>query len=62
MIPGGNLGSHYAEHSMMGLSPGWTVVDDGTYINFAFSGTTYFRIRKSDNQFETKGGVTDSAF
>ena len=30
-------------------------VDDGTYVKFSVGGTTLFRVRKSDGQFQVAG-------
>ena len=58
MIPGGDLGSHIAEHAKMGLnSP--TFIDDGTYITCSFGGVALWRVRKADRLFEVPNAFGD---
>ena len=56
MIEGGSLGTHVKEHSKLGISGSFQIVDDGTYYLFKVGGATIFQIRKSDGQFMIAGG------
>lgn len=59
MIPGGSVGAHKVEHAKMGITLGgsFSVTDDGTFVIFAFGGTNYFKIRKSNGDLLISGGV-----
>ena len=57
MIEGGSLGSHIREHSKLGISGSFQIVDDGTYYVFKVGGTTIMKIQKSNLDLFVGGDV-----
>ncbi len=55
MLPVGTIGAHYVEHSKMGLTSSFTVVDDGTYWVFSAGGSTIFKVHMTNGNLEIEG-------
>ncbi len=57
MIEGGSLGTHIKEHSKLGISGSFQMVDDGTYYVFKMGGVTIMKIQKSNLDLFVGGDV-----